>query len=198
MPAGTDVYPAEKVVLLSHKCAGADQTFWLANNAGCYTVGWRRPEDVDLSSYSLANAAGLTFASGAHVLAYRWQPQQGCLTLVWNVRPPLLPDAPPGYIGQDYQFTVRFYNARKTLSLRVDDRGWQWDDLRVGETAIRTFCLSADNPRIGEIAGVRIGMYIMGGAQVYAANLFDPSGQYVGRKLMNIPFVPDVPGEELL
>jgi 4-amino-4-deoxy-L-arabinose transferase-like glycosyltransferase len=189
---GTDIYPANKAVYVSHKCTAGFETFWLSYNNTCYGVGSHGPDALDLAAYTSTNQPGLTFASGAHIMAYRWQPEKGCLSLGWKLHDPMLPEAPPGYVGPNNLFALRFYTTDKTITLRVEDMGWQGDYLHIGDVATKSFCLNADQQKVGNIAGVRIGMYMVGGAQAYAADLFDPNGQYVDHKLMDIPFEPDV------
>ena len=178
----TEVYPTEKALYLSHNCTATSQNFNLRPSESCYTFSWRSAADLDLSAYKPTNDTRLTFTNGARITAYQWEPGNGCLSVVWTINGPA---------KDDFQFAVHFYNAAKSDILNADSLGWRGRYWRAGDTVVKRFCLSSGQNHIGEIAGVRIGMYTSEespeGMKFYGQDLLDANGTSANGGWVDIP-----------
>ncbi len=182
LDSGTEVYPAEKALYLSHNCTTATEKFNLRPSEPCYAITWRSADDLDLSAYTPTNGGKLTFSNGARITAYQWEPGKACLSVVWTIN---------RAGSDDYQFAVHFYNTVKKEILFADSLGWRGVYWRVGDIVVKRFCLTNGQDRISEIAGVHIGMYTTRdtpqGMQFYGQDLLAANGVSVGSGWIDIP-----------
>jgi hypothetical protein len=148
----TEVYPAEPTLALSHRCEGSPQPYSLRTTMeGCYAISTRSMTDYDATAYMPLADVDERFANGAQITAYRWEPERGCLTAVWQTT--------RGPLAEDYSMAVHFVNAAGDRILDADGLSLRGQFWRAGDTVTRTFCLAWGHERIGEIAGVRLGFY---------------------------------------
>ncbi|MEP7289138.1 MAG: glycosyltransferase family 39 protein [Chloroflexota bacterium] len=175
----TDVYPAEKALLISHDCTATTRNFTLRPGDKCYALSTVGADDLDLTAYHPVNEAKLTFANGARITAYRWEPDSACLSVVWTINGP----APK----EDFGFSVHLLNANKEKILQSDDLSWRGRYWRKGDTVVKHFCLKDGMERKGEIAGVRLGMYLhedtAEGPKFYNQDLYDVNGAVTGQQI---------------
>lgn len=164
----TRVHPAETALTLSRDCdTGDGLRFDLRQGEGCYTLGTRFSDDLDLSAYRPSPAA--RFDNGVHVLAYDWQ--GACLSLAWAI-------TTPG--SADYSFAVHFVDDSGQRVAQADALSWPAVYWRPGDQIVREFCLPQPPD---DIAGVDIGMYVFDGANFFPANLLDDMGAPAGQSV---------------
>ena len=185
LDAQTEVYPAQPVLYLSRDCSGAPGEVYLRPpGEGCYATMTRTPDQLDRSRFTpferSARIPALTFANGARLIGYRWQPARfsadpACLTLLWAV------DANPQ--PADYLFAVHFSNDAGQEIAFADGLSWRGVYWQPGDQVVRRFCL-ADKTRVAAISGVNIGMYRFADnadTQFDNMNLIDEHGAAVGQ-----------------
>jgi hypothetical protein len=185
---GIDVYPAQDALYLSRECASDGQVFKLRplidssrEPEGCYTLRPRKPADFDSSAYTPLPDS-LSFANGAQVIGYRWEPQAGCLATVWSVEKPAA-----GPKSDQFNIAVKFIDAQGQEILNADNAFWLGRYWGMGDRITRRFCLTGGQERIGAITGVRLGMYTFedtaDGRRFYNVDVLDangtPAGQWV-------------------
>ncbi|MBX3080635.1 MAG: glycosyltransferase family 39 protein [Anaerolineae bacterium] len=176
----TEIYPAEPALYLSHHCTDQTQNYYLRTaQEGCYTITTRRAGDFDPAAYTpITDADQFRFANSAQLTAYRWDTQQGCLTVVWNTE--------RGPFTEDFSMAVQFVNNSGERILNADGlslRGQYW---RPGDIVTRRFCLPYGQERIAEITGVLLGFYTSTdtpeGKRFEDVPLLDHTGAEIGRK----------------
>ncbi len=176
----TEVYPSQQALYLSHQCANGGQTFNLRPSEGCLAIGSRAPGDLNLATYTPVKE-DKTFANGARIAAYRWEPD-GCLWLAWTVEGPR---------PEDFSFAIHFFNAKREEMMNADGLSWRGQYWRAGDTIARRFCLRYGQERKAEIAGVRVGMYTFDdtpeGRKFYGVDLLGVNGAPADQ-MLELPF----------
>jgi 4-amino-4-deoxy-L-arabinose transferase-like glycosyltransferase len=171
----TDVFPADESILLSYCADSNGQSGASASGDFCYQTANRLPEDkASIEFQPLPESA--TFANGVTILGHDWSMAgQPCLDIIWGITAPT---------DQDYSFAVHVTNAAGQEILNADGLSWRGVYWRPGDTVVRRFCLSGDQAaRVGEIAGVNLGMYTYDGANFHGVDLLDEQGAPVGQIL---------------
>ena len=163
----TRVYPAEPALTLSSDCAADGTRFELRAGEGCYVLGTRSPDDLDLDTYRPAGPSG--FDNGVRLVAYDWQAP--CLALVWAIT---------NGTDADYSFAVHFVDAAGDRVAQADGLSWPGVYWRPGDRVVREFCLPQPE---STIAGVDIGMYVFDGANFFPANVLDEMGAPAGQSV---------------
>jgi 4-amino-4-deoxy-L-arabinose transferase-like glycosyltransferase len=177
----TEVYPTEPALYLSQDCSETTRNFGLRPGEPCYAITTRNADDLDLGKYGKTNEAGLRFANGAKIIAYRWEADPACLSVVWTVNGP----APK----EDFQFAVHFINSDKADTITADNLSWRGRYWREGDTVVNRYCLKREEDKAHktEIAGVRLGMYVFEdtaeGRKFYGQDLYDVNGATAGQQL---------------
>lgn len=180
----TEIYPSEPTLYLSHRCDSHPKTYPLRTAAeGCYAISARSAADFDAAAYTPVPEASGHFANGAKIIAYRWEPERGCLTAAWQTE--------RGPLAEDYSTAVHFVNAAGDKILDADGLSLRGQFWRAGDIVTRTFCLAWGHERIGEIMGVRLGFYTATdtpeGKRFDNVPLLDAGGAIVGQ-MVAIPF----------
>lgn len=162
LQAGIEVYPSAPTLYISDRCDGADgQTFYWRRDPissvpeGCFHITSSAPTFDGSAFTPLPDAQqGLRFANSARITAFRWQPDSGCLALVWQA------DAPArGVVSDFFQTAVHFYNAAGERIADADGYFWNGRYWRSGDQIVRTFCSDTARARADAISTVRIGLY---------------------------------------
>lgn len=189
LQAGIEVYPAAPTLYISDRCDGEDgQTFYWRRDPissvpeGCFHITSSAPT-FDDSTFTALPAAQqrVRFANSARITAFRWQPDSGCLALVWQA------DAPArGAVSDFFQTAVHFYNAAGARIADADGYFWNGRYWRSGDQIVRTFCSDAARARADEINTVRIGLYTIEdrreGRLFHNVDVLDADGIPIGQQ----------------
>ncbi len=159
LQAGIEVYPAAPTLFLSDRCDGAEgETFYWRRDPitsvpeGCFHFTWSGPT-FDPSGFTPLEGA-LRFANTARLTAYRWQPEDGCLALVWQAEAPAR-----GVVSDFFQGAVKFYDAAGAQVADADGYFWNGRYWQRGDLIVRTFCADAARQRADHIVAARVGLY---------------------------------------
>jgi hypothetical protein len=187
LQAGIEVYPSAPTLFISDRCDATDgQTFYWRRDPisgapeGCFHITRNGPT-FDPSGFTPV-ANGLRFANTARVTAFRWQPEDGCLALVWQA------DAPAyGVVSDFFQSAVHFYNAAGERVADADGYFWNGRYWRSGDLIVRTFCSARARSRAAQIASVRIGLYTIedrrDGRRFHNVDVLDSDGAPIGQQI---------------
>jgi hypothetical protein len=187
LQAGIEVYPSVPTLFISDRCDGAEgETFYWRRDPitsvpeGCFHITSNGPT-FDPSGFTPLNN-GLRFANTARITAYRWQPESGCLALVWQA------DAPAyGVVSDFFQGAVKFYDAAGAQVAEADGYFWNGRYWRQGDLIVRTFCADSARERADHIAAVRIGLYTIEdrreGRFFHNVDVLDANGTAIGQQI---------------
>jgi 4-amino-4-deoxy-L-arabinose transferase-like glycosyltransferase len=181
---GMEVYPAaETAFFVESGCLLPDATYFArpALDSGaieaCYAVRPRKPTDFDPSAFTPAPENAPRFVNGTALGGYLWDEASGCLATYW-----VLGNQASGPRSDFFNTAVHFFNAGGDRVAQADSTFWNGRYWRQGDRFMRTFCLTSGQDRLGEIVGVRLGMYTFQDT---------PEGrQFFGEPLQNLDGTP--------
>ncbi|MFQ3535853.1 MAG: glycosyltransferase family 39 protein [Aggregatilineales bacterium] len=185
LQAGIEVYPSAPTLFISDRCDGADgETFYWRRDPitsvpeGCFHFTWSAPT-FDASGFTPLSSER-RFANTARMTAYRWQPEAGCLALVWEADGPAY-----GVVSDFFQAAVKFFDAAGAQVADADGYFWNGRYWRPGDLIVRTFCASAARERADHIVFARIGLYTIedrrDGRLFHNVDVLDASGASIGQ-----------------
>jgi hypothetical protein len=187
LQAGIEVYPSAPTLFISDRCDATDgQTFYWRRDPisgapeGCFHITRNGPT-FDPSGFTPI-ADGLRFANTARVTAFRWQPENGCLALVWQAEAPA-----HGVVSDFFQTAVHFYNAAGEQVANADGYFWNGRYWRSGDLIVRTFCSEHVRELAAQIASVRIGLYTIedrrDGRRFHNVDVLNSDGAPIGQQI---------------
>ncbi|MCS6872016.1 MAG: glycosyltransferase family 39 protein [Anaerolineae bacterium] len=185
LQAGIEVYPSAPTLYISDRCDGTDgETFYWRRDPitsvpeGCFHITYSAPT-FNADGF-LPAPQGLRFANTARITAYRWQPESGCLALVWQAESPAY-----GVVSDFFQGAVKFYNAAGEQVAQADGYFWNGRYWRAGDLIVRTFCADQVRERADQIVSVRVGLYTIedrrDGRFFHNVDVLDITGMSVGQ-----------------
>lgn len=155
----TRVYPSTAALYLQYipDCTTVQtdpaRTYPIQNTDGCYTITDQRPA-LDLTEFiAIDESDQVTFADGARLTAYRWQPDTGCVTTAWQLE--------SGARTEDFSTSVKFIAASGEQLADGDALFYQGKYWLPGDRITRQFCMNRASDRAAEVTRIAVGLYTM-------------------------------------
>lgn len=184
---GMEVYPTTSALILISGCDHPDVQFKgrlrLDNGQpeSCYRIEHYTPEQFDPTPFTPVPDAA-PFANGVQVSGYRWDSDQGCLTVLWTTQAP-----GKGPKSDFFNTAVHFFGTGGEKILDADATFWNGHYWGKGDRIVREYCLQYGQERISEIAGVRLGLYTFDdtpeGRAFYGVDVLDQAGNPAGQSV---------------